>query len=235
MKKYLLLTGLILVTSNTPVVFAQSPIQISLGAKIQPANWEGDNKKGGSSFDASGGQFRLDLRLRKERFYSGLSFQGGEFEFDDGTPNKVFSNAPAAISDKVTIERGEFDWVFGYYFWPQVSLFVDLKSITNTWKNERYSAKYSGLGIGVTGFNPINDHWILFGSLGFVKLNIESSGDKIGDGQGSAFEIGGLYNINETINITISLKTQHNVYEFDDQSEQEHDIGGLVFGMNFTP
>jgi len=235
MKKHLIPICLLLTSAGATNAYAQSPVQMSIGANIQPANWEGDNKNGGTSFDAKGGQLRLDLRLSKARFYSGLSFQGGEFDFDDGAPDKIFNAAPAERLDKVTIERGEFDWVFGYYFWPQVSLFVDLKSITNDWKGERYSVNYTGLGVGVTGFNPINEHWILFGSLGFVKLNIESSGDEIGDGRGSAFQIGGLYKINDKANITISLKTQHNVYEFDDNSEQEHDIGGLVFGFNVTP
>jgi len=210
-----------------------APINVSFGVSLQPSRWEGDNKNGGSSFDTTATQLQLNLNISKGKYYGGLGFQGAEFDFSGGAPNKV-NKTVSVQDDNATIGRGEFDLVFGYYFWSQVSLFLDLKSITNNWKGDNYSLRYEGLGFGVSGFNPINDDWTFFGSLGFINLNIRADGDAIGDGKGSALVVGMQYKISDGNNFTISLKSQHNEYEFDQGSKQDHQIGSLVFGYSHT-
>jgi hypothetical protein len=219
--------------ATTTSMAAESPVKVSFGVSLQPARWQGENLNGGSEFDARASQLQLNLRIRKDKLYGGLSFQGAEFDFDDGAPNKV-SDTAVAVDDNVTIDRGEFDLVVGYYLWPKVSLFVDLKSISNDWQGQSYATRYAGLGFGMTGYTPLNKDWLFFGSIGFVGLNIKSGGTDIGDGRGSALVLGFLYRITDNNNFTISLKSQHNEYDFDQGSEQEHDIGGLVFGFSHT-
>lgn len=211
----------------------QTPLSVSFGITLQPARWQGENKSGGSDFDANASQLQLNARIKKDKFYGGLSFQGAEFNFSGGAPD-IITAAGSQVTNNATIKRGEFDLVAGYYFWPRVSLFVDLKSITNEWQDINYSAKYAGLGVGATGYIPLDADWLLFGSVGVARLNIKTGGSDIGDGQGSALVIGFLYKLTTQSNFTISLKTQHNEYQFDQGPDQVHDIGGLVIGFNHT-
>ena len=218
----------------TPAISADdSPTNFSFGVTLQPSRWEGDNKDGGTSFDTTASQLQLNFRVRKGNYYGGLGFQGAKYDFTDGAPNKV-NDTVSIRDDDATIERGEFDGVFGYYFWPQVSLFIDLKNITNKWKGDSYSLKYNGLGFGVSGYNPITTDWTFFGSLGFMSLNISADGSSIGDGKGSALVVGLQYRLTANDNISISLKSQHNEYNFDEGSKQDHQIGGLVIGFSHS-
>jgi len=210
-----------------------SPVHFSFGVTVQPSRWTGDNKDGGTSFDTTASQLQLNFRVRKDNYYGGLGFQGAKYDFTDGAPNKV-DKIVSIRDDDATIERGELDAVFGYYFWPQVSLFVDLKNITNKWKGDSYSLKYNGLGFGVSGYNPITSDWTFFGSLGFVSMNIIADGSSIGDGKGSALVLGLQYSLTTKDSISISLKSQHNEYSFDEGSKQDHQIGGFVIGYSHS-
>jgi len=235
MKQLLLLTlSLTILVVISPNISADdSKVHFSFGVTVQPSTWKGDNKDGGTSFDTTASQLQLNFRVRKGNYYGGLGFQGAKYDFSNGAPNKV-NDTVSIRDDEATIERGEFDGVFGYYFWPQVSLFVDLKNITNKWKGDGYSLKYNGLGFGVSGYNPISSDWTFFGSLGFMKLNINADGSSIGDGTGSALVVGLQYSLSTNDSISISLKSQHNEYNFDEGSKQDHQIGGIVIGYSHS-
>lgn len=232
MKSVFFIITTIIVSFQQVCLADDSPASISFGASLMPSTWDGSNQPG-SNYKQKATQLALNLRVRKGNFYTGLSFQGGEFDFGDEAPDIVGENISLPVSD-VTVKRGESDLVFGYFFWPQVSLFVDFKHIHNKWQDRSYANTAKGMGIGVSGFNPINDQWILFGSLGFIKLDVESDDKSIGDGKGSALVIGFLYRLNEQVNFSIGLKSQHNELDFDSGSEQENDIGGLVLGISYT-
>ena len=212
----------------------ESPLNVSFGVSLQPSTWDGDNTTSGTSFDASATQLQLNLRIRKGGFYTGLSFQGASFDFDGTAPEQVTKSGISVPSSNTTVERGEFDLVFGYYFWRHVSFFADFKRITNKWDNTGYSARYNGLGLGVTGWYPVSQNWVFFGSLGFVGLNIETGGDTIGDGDGGTLVLGFLYNATKHSQLTIGLKSQQQTYNFDNGTEQKHGIGSLVFGYSYT-
>lgn len=213
---------------------AEDPIKISFGAKLQLSTWEGNNTGNqNADFDSNGNQFSLSVSFKKGRLFGGVNFQGGTFDFSNGSPNRVRENGSSSASN-ATIERGEFDLLLGYYFWDQISLFLDIKSVTNDWQNEAYSLKYGGLGFGVMGFHPLSPQWTLFGSVGWIgNLDIEADGNSIGDGKSSALELGGLFRINDVMNFTIGVKSQHQEYEFNNQEKQTHDIGGLVIGFTY--
>ncbi len=216
-------------------VLAEGESYLVVGARVQSSSWSGDNGSGGGQdFEAEeGGQFGFNVTYRKGRFYTGMNFQGGEYEFSGGAPDRVGQNF--VLSDnEATIKRGEFDWFFGYYFWDYVSLFLDIKSVTNDWQgNVDYALNYSGLGMGVTGFYPLNEDWTLYGSFGVVPLTIKADKEEFGDGTGSAIEFGAIYRMTPQWNLTMSIKNQHQEYDFDNGSEQTHDIGGLVLGVNY--
>ena len=226
-----LVSALFLIITTTNAA-ADNPVNVSVSASLQPSTWEGKNLNGGTSFDATGNALQLNLNISKGLFYGGLSFQGAEYDFTNGAPNKV-SKTVSVQDDDATIKRGEFDLVFGYYIIPQMSLFIDFKTIENNWENDAYSLRYKGAGLGVNGYHPLNKDWLLIGSIGFMGLDIKANGDSIGDGKGSALTIGALYKINQRANFSIRLKAQHNEYDFDQGSEQEHDIAGLVFGISY--
>ena len=114
-----------------------------------------------------------------------------------------------------------------------ISVFVDRKTIENNWKDDPYTLRYKGAGFGVNGYHPINQNWLLIGSIGFMSLNIKADSESIGDGSGGSLSIGALYRINPRANFSIRLKSQHNEFEFDQGSKQEHDIGGLVLGFSY--
>jgi len=212
----------------------ESPLDVTFGVNLQPSTWKGDNKPSGTSFDANATQLQLNLRIRKGGFYTGLSFQGASFDFDGAAPEQVTKIGINIPSSNTTVERGEFDLVFGYYFWKQVSFFADFKRITNKWEDTGYSARYNGLGLGVTGWHPVSQNWVFFGSLGFAGLDIETGGDNIGDGDVGTLVLGFLYKATNHSQLTIGLKSQQQTYKFDNGSEQEHGIVGLVLGYSYT-
>ena len=219
---------------GSPAYAQEDPLYITIGARLQASGWEGEND-GGSDTDFEsddGGAFGVRLLMQKGRLYGGISLQGGEYKFDDDAPDLVFDAPPPSTADDATIERGEADFLLGYYFWEQVSLFLDIKSVTNEWQDEDYALHYSGLGFGVSGFIPLDERWTLFGTFGIVPLKIRADGDDIGDGTGSALEFGAVWRFRDTTNFVFSLRNQHQEYDFDNDAGQTHNIGGLVVGIN---
>jgi len=92
---------------------------------------------------------------------------------------------------------------------------------------------FAGLGAGISGFIPLSERWILFGSFGFVPVgNVEGNGTKIGDGNSGALEFGAVFKFNQRNRLNFGLKSQWQNYEFDDGSKQEHQLNGLFLGYN---
>jgi len=228
---------------------AQSPMSLGLGVKLLGSQWKGDNVGSNTTFESdSGGQFGLNLVFQKGRFYTGFNFQSGNYRFKNNAPdqisktNSVYSKTP--VQD-VTIKRGEADILAGYYFWPKISLFLDIKSISSEWddKNsntENYSNNFLGLGMGVSGFIPLNEKWTLFGSFGVVPSGVikQTNGDKneIGKGNSGALEFGSIFNIASQHRINFGIKSQWQNYKFDnDQNdEQKHQLAAVFLGYNYV-
>jgi len=210
--------------------------RLTFGAKLLGAGWKGDNGTGGSDFESDkGGQFAINVSYKVNDFYVGLNVQRGEYEFDGAGPDR-FSVFGRFSSNNVTIEQTDIDLLFGYYFWPQISLFIDIKSVTNDWKGEPYQQTFTGLGLGAAGYIPMNDRWTLFGSIGFIGENdIEDNTDnKVGEGTSYALEIGTVYTLNENNFLNFGVKTRNYDFEFRDSSKQEYKINALFFGYNYS-
>ena len=242
--KNLTLSGLLVIASFiTPATFAQH--SLGLGVKLLGSTWQGENEDTNTEFKSSnGGQFGLNLVYQYKRFYTGVNFQGGEYKFKDDAPDKIYEIGKEP-SDDVKINRAEADMLVGYYFWPKVSLFLDLKSITNDWKDddpdtENYATNFIGLGLGVSGFIPLGEKWMLFGSFGLVPngtIRVVKGDDKgeIGNGDSGALEFGAIYHFNRNNRLNFGLKSQWQNYEFDNaaRSEQRHQVGSLFIGYNY--
>lgn len=212
---------------------SSSPLSLGLGVKLLwPAGMEIENQNTEKTVNSdSGAQLGLNLVLQKGRFYTGLNLQGGNYRFNDETPQQT------PDEDSETINRSEFDLLVGYYFWERISLFVDLKAINNEWQDQDYKLGFGGLGLGISGFIPLTQKWLLFGSLGFVPVaNIEENGKNAGDGTSAALEFGGIYNFNHRNRINFGFKAQQQTYNFDDDfnngQKQTHGLFGLFVGYN---
>ncbi|WP_455199649.1 hypothetical protein [Kaarinaea lacus] len=226
-----LLTAALMISSQSYA--EESPLDVTFGVNLQPTKWEGDNKTTGTSFDSDATQLQLNARIRKGGFYTGLSFQGAKFDFDGTAPEKVYNNFRLPSSN-TTVERGEFDLVFGYYFWKHISFFADFKRTTNKWTDDGYATRYNGLGLGITGWAPVSEKWVFYGSLGFVGLSIENSNGSIGDGDSGTLNLGFSYRATNHSQLTIGLKSQQHTYNFDEGSEQKHSLVGLLLGYSYT-
>jgi len=213
---------------------AREPVYLGIGGKVSLSNWSGDNNENSKDYNTTAAQLGLNISVAYKNFYSGLSIQGGEFDFSEGSPDRVeIDGNTQVIADAAKVGRSEFDLVAGYYFWSKISLFVDLKSVNYNWVNLAYERTSYGLGFGVSGFVPLADKWSLFGSVGVVPLKIETEGRRIGDGLGTAITFGAQYKITPHAHISFNSNLQLHQYDFDNGQKQAYSIGSLVFGYNY--
>lgn len=215
---------------------AQANERISLGVKLLGAGWEGDNGAGASDFTSDkGGQLGFNISYATGKFYTGLNLQGGEYEFDSNAPDQ-FTTTGRVPTSNVNIKQNDFDLLFGYYFWPQVSLFVDIKAVGNNWRNNDYEQAFSGLGLGISGFNPINEDWIFYGSFGFIANGeIKDTDDNdVGDGNSTALELGATYKLDDSNHLNMGVKFRSYEFEHLDNSKQEYSVNALFVGYTHT-
>lgn len=221
-----LLLALILLFSGSLVAGQR----LILGAKLLGSGWQGNNADGTEFNSDNGGQLGVNLAWQTDKFYSGLNLQNGNYDFTGTAPDQFTSTGSAAVATD-QVQQSEVDILVGYYFWPQVSLFVDMKTVENQWKSNNYKQTFAGLGLGVTGYNPLNKDWTLFGSLGFVSGDIkESGGSKVGDGSSSALEIGLLYTLNKNSFLNFGVKFRGYEFKSDNGAQQDYNINALFFG-----
>lgn len=226
--------ALMLVLAYAPA--SQAARSLSVGATINGSSWEGDNGPGNSDFESDrGGQFAASINYRVNDFYTGLNLQGGTYDFDSDAPSQ-FTSRGSLTSRNVEVEHSDFDLLFGYYFWSNVSLFLDFKVTHSEWQDTDYEQAFFGLGFGVSGFHPIDDKWLLFGSFGFVDgdLDDDDGSSDHGDGTSTALVGGAVYRIDKANTINFGLKLRSYDFDFDDGNEQEYTLNGLFFGYNHT-
>lgn len=210
--------------------------RVTLGVKLLGAGWKGDNGSGGTSFESSeGGQLGINAAYQNNNFYTGLSLQSGEYSFDDDAPDQFTTSGRVATSNE-KVRQNDLDLLAGYYFWPKVSFFLDLKGVGNRWQSNGYEQSFGGLGLGITAHTPINQNWTIFGSLGFIGNGVVNDGDKnkVGDGKSSALEIGSVYSFNKHNSINMGLKFRSYNLKYSDGSNQDYSVNALFVGYNYT-
>lgn len=218
------------------VSHANADQRLTLGAKLLGAAWVSDNGTGGSDYESDeGGQLALNIAYKHDAFYTGLNLQRGKYTFKGDAPDK-FTVAGRIPSSAVEIRQTDLDILFGYYFWPQVSLFIDIKAVNNNWLNDYYNQSFVGLGLGTSGFIPIDNRWTLFGSFGFIgKGDIKDNDkNKVGEGSSWALEIGTVYTIDEKHFLNAGVKTRRYNFEFLNGSTEEYSIRAIFIGYNYS-
>lgn len=203
--------------------------------KVLAGNWKGENKNSGTEFEASDGrQWSISLTYQYADFYTGLNLQGGVYTFDDNGPEQMSGSTSQPVSN-VELAHSEIDLVAGYFINRQISVFLDLKGISNTWENYSHEQTFGGVGLGATGLWPLNPDWILYGSIGFVPAGDVMVNDvKVGEGKSSAFDIGAMYNLDEGQRLIFGLKASTQIYNFDSGDEQLHEFSGLFLGYSHS-
>lgn len=206
--------------------------QFGLGITLNATGWDGDNGPGRSSFASDeGGQFGLALKYSDARFYSGVDLQGGDYRFSGAAPDRFTADGVLESRD-TRVRHNDFSLLAGYYFWPRVSLFASLKSATSRWREDNYRQTFGGLGFGVAGFHPLDDEWMLFGSLGVVGGGVEDGdGRRLGDGSSSALAAGAVVQLGDGNSLNFGLKFRGFDFEFDDGNRQRYSLNGLFFGF----
>ncbi|MBL1276353.1 MAG: hypothetical protein COB30_009700 [Ectothiorhodospiraceae bacterium] len=210
--------------------WAQGKAHFSLGAKLDFSTWKGNNQNG-ASFEDKSSMLGLEAKVQHAKWFGGLTLSGGKFEFDTTAPTRL-TNPLAASSEPVSIKRGEVDLILGYRVWPRIALFIDIKNVTNEWSIDGYKVEYTGIGFGISGHRPVSPEWTLFGNFGVVPMNIKADGNDVGDAVRTALNAGFLYRINHRMNLSIGLQNQFQTDDYDNGSEQTHEIGSLTIGIN---
>jgi hypothetical protein len=121
----------------------------------------------------------------------------------------------------------------GYYFWKNISLFLDLKATHSEWRDTGYEQAFGGLSFGVSGFHVIDSKWLLFGSFGFIDGSLEDNDvSSLGDGTSRSLVGGAVYQFDQENTINFGLKLRNYDFDYDDGSRQEYSLNGLFFGYN---
>lgn len=207
--------------------------RITVGVKLLAAGWQGDNGSVSSSFNSDeGGQLAFSASYLRDKFYAAISLQSGNYNFTGAAPDQ-FTQSTRISSSNTEIEHRELDLLAGYYFWPKVSLFVDIKGISNTW-SDGYEQSFGGLGFGVSAFIPVNEDWTGFASAGFVgRGDVKDANElKVGDGRSGALEFGGVYRLAQNSTINMGIKFRNYSFEYLDDTSQDYSINALFVGYN---
>lgn len=210
--------------------------RLTLGAKLLGAGWQGDNAAVSNSFNSDeGGQVAFSAAYSVDKFYTAINLQSGNYKFTGAAPDK-FTPGGRITNSNVEIKQQEIDLLAGYYFWKHVSLFLDLKAVSNTWSNDSYKQNFGGLGIGASAYYPLNEKWTWFGSAGLVgggEIKNDSK-VKVGDGRSGALEVGAIYRIKKNQSLNIGLKFRNYSFEYLDNTGQDYTVNALFIGYNHS-
>ena len=216
-----------------------SDVSLGLGVKVLSTNWVGENDTSGTEFEKRSSQGAFNLVFQRNRFFMGANLQSGNFLFKDGSPDQVSeTGVTTAGGTEEKIKHSEVDLIFGYYVLKNVSLFADIKVITNEWLDQdpdpSYKMESSGLGIGASGYIPIGTRFLFYGSAGFVPLKVKTEDEEIGEGLASALEVGGAFNLSARNRLSFGIKGQKQKYEFDNGDTQTHRLNSVFIGYSHS-
>lgn len=210
--------------------------RITLGVKLLGAGWQGDNGSVSSSYNSDeGGQLGFSASYLVDKFYTGISLQKGNYNFSGTAPDQ-FTQGGRVSSSNVEIEHEEFDLLAGYYFWQKVSLFLDLKGVTNAWSNDGYEQNFGGLGFGGSTYITFNNKWTGFSSAGFVANGDikDANKVKVGEGRSGAIDFVAIYRLAQNSTINMGLKFRNYRFEYLDATKQDYSINALFVGYNHS-
>ena len=170
----------------------------TLGVKTWLSAWEESESTNSVQYDAV-----LMIGPAVDVEFENKMFLKGSFLFAVSDYEDSYFSAPSNGMLKIS-DRKDLDLMAGYMFTPQFGAFAGYKSITAEYIDEwpigtvidTMDIKINGPGIGVLGSFPVNETVTLYGSLGWMLLDIEYSwagGSVSDDMDGPSIEIGAAF------------------------------------------
>ena len=227
---------LTLIATATLAQHAMADERITLGVKLLGTGWQGENGGVASSFNSTdGGQLAFSAAYSANKFFTAINLQSGRYQFKNSAPDQFTPSARISTSN-VDVQQREFDLLAGYYFWESVSLFFDLKGVSNTWSNNDYRQNFGGLGLGAAAHFPLNAEWTGFGSIGFIgRSEIKDDNKvKVGEGSSGALELGAVYQTSADSTINMGIKFRNYRLDYLDNSTQNYVVNALFVGYNHS-
>ncbi len=212
---------------------AADSARTSIGIRLQEFNWftteiRGQGSDGEKVTFGEGNVLGATWQWQQARFYLGGSAATGEINFT-GTGFARPDGATATNRKGDTaIARTELDLVTGYYVWRSVSLFADLKTITNKWADD-YKTNIMGLGVGANYTYSFSESWSLFGSAGLLPLKTSDNDGAQGDGLAGGAEINVQFAPNSRNAFALGLKNQWFEYEYSSGLKQRQAVSSGQF------
>lgn len=223
-----------LLTSAVIQAEDRAPLYLQLGAKLHSGSWTGENvgqADGDFESEATTG-IGLSIGLSKGPWFGSFTMQSGEYTFKENQPFPDNDNIALAPSES-SIGSGFFTLSGGYKINQYVSVQAGFKSFVQTWERPKRDIGYSGFGMGVSGYWPINSDWTSYGSLGFNAYKIEDANEnELGDAGASSIELGAAYKLNTLSSLSFGLRSENISSEFNNGNEQKHSVSNIFLGYN---
>ena len=217
-----------------------SPTNVTIGLKTWYATWE-YKPVGQEGFDyGTGLMYGPALNIRAGNLFFGLSYlMGGGFTYDYSETSGYYD-----YTYEYEADRTDLDLSLGYYFHPNLALFLGYKTVTitssdtttyGTFTSEsEWETKLAGPAFGLAGYARLGEsRMILFGTLSYVSLESEIDGVSGESFTGPAIEAGLAYAL-ETMPVSVSLGYKYQSYTEDVEDGGEDVFAGLSLGLNFS-
>ncbi|MFV1984401.1 MAG: hypothetical protein ACC657_12740 [Thiohalomonadales bacterium] len=224
-------------------ITAIAQVIVNIGPRLLLSDWVGKNSSGFTYKSSYSTQVGFNIGLQKGKYYGGLSFLQGTYVFKNEGPakgNEFFSDPNFPFNNQnvsnFEVFRFELDLIFGYYFWDNISLFIDQKVISNDSTINSYTQQFEGIGLGAAGTWPLDSRWSLFGSFGLIPSATSYANNPqntIDSSYSVSLEFGGAYRIAENHRVNIGLKSHIQEYSYNNGASQKHRIGGLSIVYNY--
>jgi hypothetical protein len=218
---------------------------VTIGLKTWYATWE-YKPVGEEDIDyGTGLMYGLALNIRSGSLFVGLNYlMGGGFTYEE---SETIGNW--YYTYEYEADRTDIDLSLGYYFHPNLALFLGYKTLTIasgvyetltssyyddiTYESE-WEVKLAGPAFGLAGYARIGEsRMILFGTLSYVSLESEVDGVAGESFTGPAIEAGLAYAL-ETIPASVTFGYKYQSYTEDVEEGGQDVFAGLTLGLNFS-
>ena len=222
-----------------------TPTSVTIGLKTWYATWE-YKPVGEEGWDyGTGLMYGPALNIRAGNLFVGLSYlMGGGFTYDYSETIGYYY-----YTYEYEADRTDIDLSLGYYFHPNLALFLGYKTLTIasgqsetltssyyddiTYESE-WEVKLAGPAFGLAGYARIGEsRMILFGTLSYVSLESEVDGVSGESFTGPAIEAGLAYAL-ETMPASVTLGYKYQSYTEDVEEGGQDVFAGLSLGLNFS-
>ncbi len=208
---------------GAPVAASADEGQLSVGVKAWANSWEFSDGTDALASDNSALMVGPSLKYRQGNVFVGASYMVSltEYEFSD-------SDIDPGVTADIAAEKNDLDIIVGFMITPRIGVYGGYKtmavdvSVSNivgapASNYGGFSIDYSGFGLGLLGNVPLSERAVLFGSLGVMSLEEDTSNadgsSSVEDLTGSALEIGVSMAMSSSVSASVSIKSQGLTYD----------------------